>query len=228
MSVQQTIVLHHSERADTEISGRGVPNYLGAAVISPDGGTAWIPSKQDNIKRGQLRSGVSLDFQNTVRAVSSRIDLLAQAEDLTSRVDHDNAGIASAASYDASGAYLFVALETARQVALLDARSGTQLMRVEVGLAPQAVAVSADNTRLYVHNFMGRSLQVVDIAPLTRLGELRADTLASLATVSTEKMAANVLRGKQLFHDARDTRLARDAYLSCAACHNDGGHDGRT
>ncbi len=25
-----------------------------------------------------------------------------------------------------------------------------------------------------------------------------------------------------------DTRLARDAYISCASCHNDGGHDGRT
>ena len=107
-------------------------------------------------------------------------------------------------------------------------RSGAQLMRVETGLAPQALVVSADNTRLYVHNFMGRSVQVVDITPLTQLGELRSTTLATLATVGTEKLAANVLLGKQLFYDARDTRLARDAYMSCASCHHDGGHDGRT
>ena len=36
-----------------------------------------------------------------------------------------------------------------------------------------------------------------------------------------------MLQGKQLFYDARDTRLARDGYMSCASCHNDGGHDGR-
>ena len=33
--------------------------------------------------------------------------------------------------------------------------------------------------------------------------------------------------GKQLFYDARDTRLAREGYMSCASCHNDGGGDGR-
>ena len=36
-----------------------------------------------------------------------------------------------------------------------------------------------------------------------------------------------MLAGKQLFYDARDPRLARDRYMSCASCHNDGGHDGR-
>jgi mono/diheme cytochrome c family protein len=51
--------------------------------------------------------------------------------------------------------------------------------------------------------------------------------VANLGAVGTEKLAANVLLGKQHFYDARDTRLARDRYISCASCHNDGGHDGR-
>ena len=80
-----------------------------------------MPSKQDNIKRGTLRDGSNLDFQNTVRAISSRIDLATLAEDHAARVDHDNAGVASAAAFHPSGAYLFVALETSRQVAVLDA-----------------------------------------------------------------------------------------------------------
>ena len=37
-----------------------------------------------------------------------------------------------------------------------------------------------------------------------------------------------MLHGKRLFYDARDPRLARDGYMSCATCHHDGGHDGRT
>jgi mono/diheme cytochrome c family protein len=41
-------------------------------------------------------------------------------------------------------------------------------------------------------------------------------------------MSATVLLGKQLFYDARDARLARDSYMSCASCHHDGAHDGRT
>ena len=51
--------------------------------------------------------------------------------------------------------------------------------------------------------------------------------MAAVAAVATEKLTATVLRGKQLFYDARDPRLARDGYMSCATCHNDGGHDGR-
>ena len=30
------------------------------------------------------------------------------------------------------------------------------------------------------------------------------------------------------FHDAGDRRMSRDHYISCASCHLEGGHDGRT
>jgi DNA-binding beta-propeller fold protein YncE len=97
MSINNTIVLRHSDKPDAENQGRGVPNYLGAAAIAPDGRSAWVPSKQDNIKRGSLRNNLNLTFQNTVRAISSRIDLQSGAEDYALRIDHDNAGLASAA-----------------------------------------------------------------------------------------------------------------------------------
>jgi YVTN family beta-propeller protein len=228
MAVQGTVRLAHSDRTDTEIQGSGLPNYLGAAVISPDGGGAWVPSKQDNVRRGTLRNGQNLDFQNTVRAISSRIDMGTLSEAPGLRVDHDNASLASAAAYDATGAYLFVALETSRQVEVVNARSGARLFRIETGLAPQGVVVSSDNTRLYALNFMSRSVSVVDVTPLTRFGELRSIAVATLPTVATDRLTATVLQGKRLFYDARDTRLARDAYMSCASCHNDGAHDGRT
>lgn len=228
MTRQTTVLLRQSTRTDGENQGSGLPNYLGAAAISPDGTQAWVPSKQDNIRRGRLRSGQDLDFQNTVRAVSSRINLVTLSENPDRRADHDNAGVASAAAYDATGSYLFVALETSRQVEVLDARAGLPLTRVDVGIAPQGLVVSADNSRLYVHNLMDRSVSVIDITPLTRFGELRANLAATVATVGTDLLPPTVLRGKRLFYDARDPRLARDSYLSCASCHADGGHDGRT
>jgi len=111
-----------------------------------------------------------LNFQNTVRAISSRIDLTRQSEDLPSRIDHDNASVASAAAFDPLGVYLFVTLETSREVAVIDAHSRNELMRIDVGRAPQGLLVSPDRRTLYVHNFMDRSVSVLDLSPLMQHG----------------------------------------------------------
>ena len=226
-AIAQTIRLAHSDRQDFESQGRGVPNYLGPAVISPDGSQAWVPSKQDNVARGVLRDGLNLNFQNTVRAISSRVDLAAGVEDAAARIDHDNSSVASAAVFDARGVYMFVALETSREVAVVDAHGQWEIFRFDVGRAPQGLALSDDSSRLYVSNFMDRSIGVYDLSTLMSTGQPDVPMIASLNAVATERLSAQVLNGKQLFYDARDPRLARDRYMSCASCHNDGGHDGR-
>ncbi len=227
MTVQQTIVLRHSDKPDFENQGRGIPNYLGAVAIAPDGRSAWVPSKQDNVKRGSLRDGLGLTFQNTVRAISSRVDLLAGAEDYPERMDHDNAGLASAALHDRRGVYMFVALETSREVAVVDAYDGSQIFRLNVGRAPQGLALSADGNRLYVNNFMDRTVNVFDISALLVEGIADVPLVATWSPVGSENLSPQVLLGKQLFYDAKDPRLALHSYVSCASCHNDGGHDGR-
>lgn len=228
LALQKTVVLAHSTKADSTAQGRGVPNYLGAPAISPDGLSAWVPSKQDNIYRGRLRDGSDLNFESTVRAVGSRIALGSLSEDTAARIDHDNASLASASVFHPSGAYLFTALETSRQIAVVDPVGRRELFRVDVGRAPQGLAVSADGKTLFVANFMDRTVGVYDLGPLVGFGQFTLPVKATLAAVATEKLAAQVLRGKQFFYDARDTRLARDSYMSCATCHNDGGQDGRT
>ena len=45
--------------------------------------------------RGMLRNGSNLNFQNTVRAVSSKLDLTTGQEVYAGRLDHDNASVAS-------------------------------------------------------------------------------------------------------------------------------------
>ena len=132
----RTIRLAHSDLQDFENQGRGLPNYLGPAAISPDGTQAWVPSKQDNVARGTLRDGRNIDFQNTVRAVSSRIDIAGGIEDLAARIDHDNSGLASAVAYDPLGVYMFVALETSREIAVVDAHSRWEVFRFDA--APRA------------------------------------------------------------------------------------------
>lgn len=226
-AVERTILLNPSTAADTATSARGLPNYLGSAVISPDGLSAWVPSKQDNIQRGVLRDGLPLNHENSVRAIVSRIDLTTQAEHQPSRVDIDNAGMPSAAAYDPYGIYVFTTLEASREVAVLDAWSRKEITRFPAGRAPQGLVLSPDGGTLYVQNFMDRTVTVHDVRGLLLGGSTAPVTTATLNAVTTEKLSAQVLKGKQLFYDAQDPRLALQQYMSCAVCHNDGGHDGR-
>jgi YVTN family beta-propeller protein len=227
MTVTDTVVLRHSLKFDAENQGSGVPNYLGALAISPDGTHGWVPSKQDNIGRGTLRNGSNLNFQNTVRAISSRVELPGLAENYASRMDLDNASVASAAAFDPLGIYLFVALETSREVAVIDVHGNAELFRVDVGRAPQGLVLSSDGLTLYVSNFMDRNVDVFDLTELRTEGQWNIPHVETLQSVASETLTPEVLAGKQLFYDARDPRLALDRYMSCASCHNDGGGDGR-
>jgi hypothetical protein len=227
LAVSPPLVLQHSEAPLTEQSGPGVPNYLGAAAISPDGTTAFVPSKQDNIGGGQARSGLDLDHDSTVRAIVSKIDLTSELEELLARVDHDNASVSSAAAYDRTGGYVFTALEGNRAVAIVDPLSSAELGRFGAGRAPQGLALSEDGRTLYVHNFMDRTVTVHDLSGLLDFDVALAPIVATWNLVASEVLAPEVLTGKQFFYDAFDPRLAFESYMACAACHNDGGHDGR-
>lgn len=224
---ERTILLGASNATDTEVSGRGIPNYIGAMAISPDGKTGWVPSKQDNVFRGTLRDGQNLNFQNTVRAIVSRVDLITGVEDLSSRIDVDNAGVVSALAIHPNGAYMFAALETTRAVAVLDPVGKRELVRIPVGQAPNALSLLPGGRWLAVHNLMDRSVSLIDLQPLLATGSRTLSVAATIRTIGTEKLTATVLKGKQLFYDAADTRLARDGYISCASCHDDGEGDGR-
>jgi len=228
MTLQDLVVLRHSDKTDLAVQGRGIPNYLGAMAISPDGQSAWVPSKQDNVKRGTLRDGNGLNFENTVRAIGSRVDLGTNTESYDARMDFDDSGVASAILHDRLGVYMFVALETSREVAVVDAHGGWEMARINVGRAPQGLALSEDGRTLYVSNFMDRTISVFGLGTLLDQGITDVPLVATRTTITTERLGATVLQGKRLFYDAKDPRLAEDAYLSCASCHNDGGHDGRT
>lgn len=227
LSIVDTINLAYLNRGVSESSGPGMPNYLNAPVLGPDGDWAYIPSKQDNILAGAARGGLGMNFDQTVRAVTSRVDLINGTENPGARIDHDNASVATGAVVTADGRYLFVALETSREVAVYNLEDGYQLTRLPVGLAPQGLALSADGERLLVHNFMDRTLQSYDLAPILLDNLPQANSLYVVDLVGNDTLASEVLLGKQLFYDAADDRLARDNYMSCASCHNDGGHDGR-
>ena len=88
--------------------------------------------------------------------------------------------MASAAAFDRYGVFMFVALETSREVAVIDAHDHVEFFRIKVGRAPQALAVSADGYRLYVSNFMDRTVGVYDLSALINQGQWTAPLVATL------------------------------------------------
>jgi hypothetical protein len=87
---------------------------------------------------------------------------------------------------------------------------------------------TSDGLTLFVYDFMERSVQGFDLQALVETDEPNVSLIFDYATVSSEALSSTVLLGKQLFYDARDERLAQHGYTSCASCHSDGGHDGRS
>ncbi|MGB7304480.1 MAG: RICIN domain-containing protein [Burkholderiaceae bacterium] len=228
MTVQSSISLGYNASNPTESTGPGIANYLNAPVIDPDGITAYLPSKQDNILAGSARGGAGLTFEHRVRAVTSRINLALGTENPNIRIDHDNASVATGAAVTGDGSHLFVALETSREVIVYNLNQGFQQARLVVGRAPQGIAISSDGKRLFIHNFMDRSISRFDVSDILVGGTQTATDLGTISVVSNERLGAQILAGKQFFYDAADDRLSQSNYMSCASCHNDGGHDGRT
>ncbi|MEZ5738747.1 MAG: PA14 domain-containing protein, partial [Burkholderiaceae bacterium] len=64
----------------SESAGPGIPNYLNAPVLTPDGTQALVPSKQDNVQAGAMRGGVGMTFDHRVRATTARINLATGTE----------------------------------------------------------------------------------------------------------------------------------------------------
>lgn len=227
LSLSNTISIAHADTPVSESAGPGLPNYLNAPVITPDGEFMYLPSKQDNIDSGSLRGGLGMNFDQTVRAVSSRINLNSELEEPGFRIQHDNASVATGAAFSGDGRYLFVALETSREIAIYDLENGFELERLSTGRAPQGLALSNDGTQLFVHNFMDRSVTRYALSDLFENHLPGQITSATTVLVENEQLSSQVLLGKQHFYDAADDRLALDNYMSCASCHNDAMGDGR-
>jgi hypothetical protein len=131
-------------------------------------------------------------------------------------------------AYSALGDYVFVATQGTNTVEVFDAYNNRLVTGIpDTGRSPQGLAFSADGRRLYVQNFMSRSVGVYDVSGIVNSTTNTFTKLAEVGTVATERLPAAVLRGKQVFYNAGDRRMNRDGYISCASCHLDGGQDGR-
>ena len=214
---------------DTSISSRGIANYLTGIGISPDGTRAWIPSKKDNILRGSLRNGNGLTHDQSVRSITSVIDLSNHTDIPAERRDYDNLDRAHAVAFSPLGDLAFVTQPGNNLVEVVDAYTRSTVTQIPVGKVPTGILLDPVHKRLFVLNFLDRSLSAFDVNSLVNGSGATAAELAPAASlIATETLTAQVLHGKRLFYDAASTRLNEEGYMSCASCHLDGAHDGRT
>jgi mono/diheme cytochrome c family protein len=164
-----------------------------------------------------------------VRTIVARLDLVDNHEELSTRLDLNDRSMAQSLIFGPSGDIFFVASQGSNRIEVYDSYTSQRLASLATGLAPQGMVLVAENdsARLFVHNYLSRSVSVFDVAGLLAGIGNDAPLLAEIGTVGKEKLASEVLKGKRIFYNAADPRMSRDGYLSCAACHLDGGSDGQ-
>jgi cytochrome c peroxidase len=84
--------------------------------------------------------------------------------------------------------------------------------------------LSPDDRLLFVDAYLSRELVVYDVSDPAGL----PTEVARLSIPSAEPLEPEILRGKILFNDSADPRIARDSYIACAHCHLEGLSDRRT
>ncbi|MEM9015461.1 MAG: LamG-like jellyroll fold domain-containing protein [Verrucomicrobiota bacterium] len=228
------IPLAFDNSANTGSSGRGVPNYLLACAITPDGRRLWVGSKKDNIapNGGLLQPGEELTFEASSRSILSPVDLSggSPSEDFAERIDVDDTGLPSSVVFSPVGDVMFAAFIVNNKVLAFDTANGNLIGAKAVGAAPDGLCLSNDGSLLFVHNFLSRSVTTLSIDDFLAgtSGSLDEEIGSPTSTVASEILTGPILNGKRVFYDAEDDRMAGDNYMSCASCHLNGDHDGRT
>jgi hypothetical protein len=185
---------------------------------------AVVPSLQAAIGEGLYRSPRPLTFETTVRAALSYLDPASGAEDFERRKLFDDRGLASAGAFSRRGDYLYLAMRGGRAIERIDVLTGAQAGSIlDVGSAPQGLALSHDDRLLFVDAYLSRELVVYDVSDP---GALPIE-LSRMPIASAEPLAPEILLGKRLFNDSADPRLGKDGYIACAHCHLDGLSDRR-
>jgi YVTN family beta-propeller protein len=114
---------------------------------------------------------------------------------------------------------LYVVNAGSDDVSVIDLNGHVGVAHIDVGSNPRGVVLSPDEQFAYVNNTLSGTVSVIRTATNHVEAEITHTRIA---------LPPDVLNGKILFHNSSRAALARDHWLSCATCHFDGDHDGRT
>ncbi|MBD8525645.1 Ig-like domain-containing protein [Pseudomarimonas arenosa] len=257
MSLTRTIRLRRDRGVDGldagGSDGPGVPNYLSSLVLSPQQDWLWYTAIKADTNRGEyfdLGSGfnAAASHDTTTRPVLGRVQITGTGAPREPgveldgagrpRVDIDNSDSPSALVFTPRGDYAFAALQGNDTIAVFDdlaIRAGagrSSVWRLPTGAAPQGLLWDASNDTLWSQDFLGRGVSRFALGEFLAVGRRDAAPSSTPSGVS-ERLGADILAGKRHFYFAGNAldganQMGFEGYISCASCHLDGGHDGRT
>ena len=118
-----------------------------------------------------------------------------------------------------SGEIIFVLNSGSNDISVIDLGNSKGIAHIEVGDNPRGLALSPDETLVYVNNNLAGMVSVIDTGTLEITEEIQVTEIA---------LTRAVLNGKRLFHSSNTPDLSRDQWISCATCHFHGEMDART
>lgn len=231
LALTRTIVINKVLVNDDLDHGSGVPNFLSSIVISADGTEAFVTAHKANIDRGTgpTSSGVALDDDNTIRPMMARLDLVnhqdanVQPFSPDGTMDFDNAADPAGVTFLADGETRVISFQGNNVILAQNERLNT-FTQFSSGFGPQEMCTTLRG--LYVKNFTGRSVSIIDVAGYMQDGD-RNPNIVNAATVGNETLTAQELEGLRHFYHASTPAMGDEGYMSCASCHKGGGQDGQ-
>ncbi len=186
-------------------------------VIHSTNGRAYLPHIRSNTgNRFTL-------FDSTVFPVVSAIDTAANQSLPRERIDLSLGPAAANLPFDIAfspdGQRMYVVSLGSGDLSVVDLTTRQRTARVDVGDGPRGIVVTADWRKAYVVNSLSDDLSVVDLIELREIKRI---------PITQTLLPSQIKRGKLLFFSSRSTETSRDRWISCATCHFDGEHDGRT
>ncbi len=233
LEIDAEVALAEDPGPDTASSGRGFPNLLAAAVMTPAGDRLWVGGLKSNTSRGEWVDGNPLTPRNRVRGAMFPLDPLGDVEVMARRLDTNDADGVTALAFSPRGRFAYLVhrgigalsvydLPKAALVEPGDGGTASFEARIALGEDPNGIAITADGTRAYVRNELSRDVMVIDLSVPAQAAVI------DMFAVTDEPLAPEILLGKQLFHRSRAPEHSDQGYIACASCHPDGGNDGRT
>ena len=186
-------------------------------AIDPAGGRAYLPHIRSRATNPDLVFDTTL--QPLVTVVDLAKDRIITRELLGLDAVDQPVGMPSAVAFSPDGGTLYVVNASSNDISVVDLSKGFGAGHVEVGDNPKGIIVTADGRTAYVHNALSDDLSVIDLDALVERTRI---------PITTSPLPPDVLAGKILFHSSDRVELAKDQWISCASCHFEGGHDGRT
>lgn len=210
------VVLHCGSTCAV-ISTGSTSNLAQSIVLDPAETRAYLPHIKSN------SSNPAPLFDTSIFPVVSVIDLASNQHVPAERISLETVDRPGNMPFDAAfspdGSRLWVVNAGSNDVSVIDVGSRAGVAHVTVGANPRGIILSPDGGTAYVSNTLDGIVSVIDTATAQVTGVLTATHI---------NMPPVLLRGKRLFHTSARPALARDGWISCAACHFDGEMDGRT